>query len=199
MNVLRNFLNAWRPKPAAGNAGLHCGFTSDSLAPAWLSGSVRRSMSKKRVIRICIATLGVTGLPFCFFHPSPSYDITRVKPRLRSLRQPYQSVKTGYKMDGGSIGIEIVDRDGKREQFALPAHLGDTNRYTRVFVGSLHDRKPGTTEVMDAENTKRMLIQILAATPGRAPYDDFCLVALRRGPSDFVLCLIHKWAGHYQP
>ncbi len=102
-------------------------------------------------------------------------------------------------MDGGSIGIEIVDRDGRREQFAIPARLGDTNPHTKVFVGAMHDRKAGAIEVTDSEHTKRMLIQILAATPGRTPQDDFCLMQLRRRPSDFARCLIHKWRGHYEP
>jgi hypothetical protein len=102
-------------------------------------------------------------------------------------------------MDGGSIGIEIVDRAGRKEQFAIPAHLGDTNGRTRVFVGALYDRRPGAIEVADSENTKRMLIGILAATPERTPGDDFCLMALRQRPSDFVVCLFHKWRGHYQP
>ena len=102
-------------------------------------------------------------------------------------------------MDGGSIGIEITDRFGLKEQFAIPAHLGDTNRYDKVFVGALHDSKPGSIQVADSENTKRMLIQILAAAPGRSPHDDFCLMTLRRRPSDFAACLIHEWRGEYQP
>ena len=102
-------------------------------------------------------------------------------------------------MDGGSIGIEIVDRAGLKEQFAIPAHLGDTNRYNKVFVGAMHDRKPGAIEVTDSENTKRMLIKILGAAPGRTAHDDFCLMALRRRPSDYAVCLIHKWRGQYRP
>ena len=156
-------------------------------------------MRKKRAIALGVGLFVITCLGFWFFRPSPAYDLTRVEPRLRSLQTPYRSVTTGYYMDGGSIGIEIVDGTGQREQFAIPAHLGDTNRYGRVFVGAMHDRKPGATEVADSENTKRMLIQILAATSGRSPHDDYCLMALRRRPSDYAVCLIHKWRGQYQP
>ena len=94
-------------------------------------------------------------------------------------------------------GIEIVDRGGSREQFALPHHLGDTNRYTKVFVGALYDRKPGAEEISDPEHTKRMLIKILRKTPNRDAWADFCLMSLRHRPIDFVTCLFHKWKGRY--
>ena len=67
-----------------------------------------------------VSLLIVIGLMLWLFWPGPAYDPERVHPRLRALQQPYQSVKAVYYMDGGSIGIEIVDRGGSREQFALP-------------------------------------------------------------------------------
>ena len=155
-------------------------------------------MHRKRSIVIWAGLFPVACFAFWSFRPSPSYDLARVEPRLRSLQQPYQSVATSYYTDGGSVGIEIVDREGRREQFAIPAHLGDTNRYMRVFVGAMYDRKPGTIEVADSEHTKRMLIHVLAAMPHRTPHDDFCLMSLRRRPSDFAVCLIHRLTGQYE-
>ena len=152
---------------------------------------------RKKVIIIC-CLIAVTVLAFWFFRSAPSYDIQRVDSRLRALQQPYRSVKTGYYMDGGSIGIEIVDRDGRMEQFAIPSHLGDTNRYTKVFVGAMHDRKPGAIEITEPEHTKRMLVCILQDYPNRTAWDDFALMALRRHPVDFARCLIHKWRGDYK-
>lgn len=153
---------------------------------------------RKKVIIICSLVVAAV-LAFWFFRSAPSYDIKRVDSRLRALQKPYQIVKTGYYMDGGSIGIEIVDRDGRTEQFAIPSHLGDTNRYTKVFVGAMHDRKPGAVEIVEPEHTKRMLVCILQDYPNRTAWDDYSLMALRRRPVDFARCLIHKWRGHYQP
>ena len=153
-------------------------------------------MRKKVIIVVLVVTAVVA---FWFFQPAPRYDIGLVHSRLRALQQPYQSVKTGYYMDGGSIGIEIIDRDGHREQFAIPSHLGDTNRYMKVFVGAMDDRKPEAIEVVESEHTKRMLVCILQDYPNRTAWDDFSLMALRRRPVDFARCLIHKWRGHYQP
>jgi hypothetical protein len=155
-------------------------------------------MQKKHVI-ICGGLAALACIAFWFFHPSPSYDISRVEPRLSSLRGPYQHVKTAYYLDGGSIGIEITDRDGKTEQFAIPAHLGETNRYTLVYVGAMHDRKPGAVLVSDSEQPKRMLIHVLAATPHRTAYDDLCLMFLRRRSADFVHCLFLKITGGFRP
>src|SRR5436190_17845697 len=90
---------------------------------------------------------------FLVLRPLPKYDVSRVEPRLRALQKPYRSVTTGYAMDGGSIGIEIVDRNGIREQFAIPAHLGDTNPYSKVFVGAMHDRRPSAVLVADSKNS----------------------------------------------
>lgn len=133
-----------------------------------------------------------------FFRPTPSYDPAKVDPRLTSLEKPYQQVRVAYYMDGGSIGIEIVDKRGRKEQFAIPAHLGDTNRYTRIFVGAMYDHKQEAVEIIKPEPTKRMLIEILAAMPDRSPWDDYCLMALRRSPTDVARCLIHKLTGSYR-
>jgi hypothetical protein len=82
---------------------------------------------RKKVIIIC-SLAAITALVFWFFQSAPTYNIQRVDSRPRALRQPYQTIKTEYYLDGGSIRIEIVDRDGRMEQFALPSHPGDTNR-----------------------------------------------------------------------
>ena len=142
-------------------------------------------MQMKRVL-ICGGLVLATGMGFWFFRPSPSHDLNRVEPRLRALQQPYQSVKTSYYFDGGSVGVEIVDREGKREQFAIPAHLGETGQYTKVFVGAMYDRKPSAVEVSDSEQTKRMLIHVLESMPQRTSDDDVCLRVLRRRPNDYL-------------
>jgi hypothetical protein len=154
-------------------------------------------MRKKVIIVAILVTVAVAA--FWFFQPAHRYDVGLVHPRLRALQQPYRSVKTAYYMDGGSIGIEIIDRDGHREQFAIPSHLGDTNRYTRIFVGAMRDHKPEAVEIFEPEHTKRMLVCILQDYPNRTAWDDFSLMALRRRPVDFARCLIHRWRGDYKP
>lgn len=155
-------------------------------------------MRKKHVI-IYGGLIALACIGFWFFHPSPGYDITRVEPRLRALQEPYRHIKTAYYLDGGSIGIEITDRDGRTEQFAIPAHLGDPKPYAKVFVGAMFDGRPGAIEVSDSEQTKRMLVHILASMPHRTYRDDVDLMLLRRRPADYVRCFILKMAGADRP
>lgn len=155
---------------------------------------------RKKVKVILVGLLLAVAVATLLFHGlTPHYDIGVVHPRLRALQQPYQSVKTAYYWDGGSIGIEITDRDGHREQFAIPSHLGDSNRYTKVFVGAMHDGKPDALEIAQPEHTKRMLICVLKDYPNRTARDDLSLMALRRHPVDFARCLLHRWRGDFNP
>ena len=143
-----------------------------------------------------LATGVVAGALFVIFQPGPSYDLPKVDPRLSGLRAPYQKVKTYYWADGGSIGIKIVDRDGRQEQFAIRAKLGDTNPYTRVYVGALNDRLPGAVEVGEPEHTRRMLTRILSDYPNRTPWDDANLAHLRGYPKDRVRFWYHWLCGN---
>lgn len=150
--------------------------------------------------KICLG-LGVacaTAVLFVIFQQGPAYDPSRVDPRLLALQPPYRSVRTVIWMDGGSVGIEIIDRDGKCEKFAIPARLGETNRHSKVYVGALYDRRPGAVEIVDPDHTKRMLICILRDYPHRNAHDDFCLMLLRRYPKDVLRVFFHKLAGHYE-
>lgn len=138
----------------------------------------------------------VAGVLFMILQSGPSYDLHKVHPRLASLQQPYRKVKAYYWADGGSIGIKIIDRDGRQEQFALRAKLGETDRYTRVFVGSLNDSLPGAVEIDEPEHTRRMLTRVLSDYPSRTPWDDANLMSLRGYPKDYVRFLYHWWRGH---
>ena len=61
-----------------------------------------------------------------------------IDPRLSDLKQPYQKVDWGLCLDGGSIGIEIIDKDGRKEQFALPVHRTGSNAdYPKLYVGTM--------------------------------------------------------------
>jgi hypothetical protein len=140
-------------------------------------------MHKKPVI-ICSALLFVACVAFWIFRPSPRYDAALVEPRLLALKEPYRNVTTAYYADGGSIGIQIIDRDGRKEQFAIPARLGEKNHYTKVFIGAMYDQKPGAIEVSDSEQTRLMLIHVLESMPDRSPDADVGLRMLRHSPLD---------------
>jgi hypothetical protein len=133
------------------------------------------------------------------FWPSPSYDVSQVCPQLSSLQKPYRNVKTALFLDGGSIGMEIIDRNGQREQFALPCSNDNTNYpgYSRVFVGALWNHRKGAIEITNPEPTKLMLVKILQDYPNRNAHDDASLFFLRRKPIDYARFWIHAWKGDF--
>jgi hypothetical protein len=146
-------------------------------------------MKRKVTFSLILLALLFTAL-FYYFQ---SYTEEEVHPRLLALKKPYQTVSCEYFMDGGSVGINIVDHDGKIEQFAIPAHLGESNRYTKVFVGAIHDSVPGAFEIENPKPTKLMLIRILATDPNRSQADDHCLAVLRKSPFDYLRVFINSW------
>ena len=155
-------------------------------------------MKRRRKITLIALLLLALVVAFLILQPGPSYDISRVDPRCEPFKRRTRTFWTEFFWDGGSIGIEITDRDGAQQQFAIPAHLGDARPYSRVFVGALYDSRPGAVEIAEPEDTKRMLVCILRDSSHRDANDDACLMSLRRYPKDFARVLYHKLCGDYE-
>jgi hypothetical protein len=120
-----------------------------------------------------------------------------VEPRLVALEQPFERVSACYYLDGGSVGVEIVDARGRCEQFAIPCHMGSDERYERVFVGALYDDKPGAVQVADSYATKQELAYLLAKYSNGDPYTDLALAMLSGRPDDYLRVLIHRMSGNF--
>ena len=142
-------------------------------------------MKKIRITLVCVGCIALVLVGWCLW-TIPRYDLSAVEPRLIRLTTPYQRVECSYFMDGGSVGIEILDHNGQQEQFALPAHMGEPNPYSKVFVGAMYDRRPGATLVHDSLATKQMLIQVLIDSRNLNPDADFSLAVLRGSPADYA-------------
>ena len=145
-------------------------------------------MRKTLIVSIvCFAILAVAALLW----PTASYDLNRVHPSLRQLATPYQSVGTGYYLDGGSIAVVIVDRDGRKLLLALPVSYEGGRKYRKLFIGATHTSKTGAVEVAFSEDTRRMLISVMEdhrLSPGD---NDLALVSLRGAPRDHARLWSH--------
>ena len=91
-----------------------------------------------------------------------------IDPRLGVLKQPYQKVEREIYLDGGSVGIEITDKDGRRQQFALPVHrMGNRVDYPKLYVGTMwvspESPDPKAIAVSDPAATIKRLFEILAS------------------------------------
>jgi hypothetical protein len=123
--------------------------------------------------------------------PTASYDLNRVHPSLRQLATPYQTVRTSDYLDGGSIGVVIVDRDGRRLLLALPVSYEDGRKYPRLFVGATHTSKTGAVEVAFSEDTRRMLISVIERHGSSTGDSDIALLSLRGAPRDHARLWSH--------
>ena len=148
-------------------------------------------MRKKLFKFVCALVLALLVI---FLWPTAGYDISRVYPKLRELSSPYQSVKTAYYLDGGSIGVAITDRDGHKLELALPVSAKNGRSYPQLFVGAMHASKTNAVEVEFAEDTRRMLISTIEEFRTRID-SDAALLALRGAPRDYAWALMH----HYFP
>src|SRR6185295_3374497 len=117
-------------------------------------------MHKKATITLI--ALFVFTLFVVLFWPTSPYDLSRVHPNLRALKQPYRSVQAATYLDGGSVGVEIIDNDGTKVQAAFPVSFDAPHRHDRLFIGAMHRSYTGAVEVAYTEDTKRFLVDIIA-------------------------------------
>ncbi len=129
-----------------------------------------------------------------FFWPRGGYTVTRVHPSVRELQLPYQSVWTDFYLDGGSIAIKIVDRNGRTVELVFPVFF-DSPRpppYDRLFVGSVSPSSTNKLEVIHPEDTKRMLIDIVDRYAPAGQSRDATLIELRGAPKDYIRAYFRK-------
>jgi hypothetical protein len=162
------------------------GFSGDvmtaALKPRW-----PMTAAKRKMVFVVVATL-LLLLSIFVFWPPLRYDFSKVHPRIQAMHQPYRSVTTQYYLDGGSIGIEIIDRDGEKLEMAVPicGSAGEGNSYHRLYLGARHSTHTNAIEVVFTEDTKRYLADVIARYPASGPGRDSALIALRGSPGDYV-------------
>jgi hypothetical protein len=144
-------------------------------------------MRKRLLVVSLILAVGVAAIVFC---QSPSYNLKGVEPTLRGLTMPYQSVNLVNWSDG-SIGIRILDREGRQLKLALPvsASAGKSS-YSRLFVGAEHSSHAGAVEVALSADTRRLLITTMEKYRRFSDSTDVVLLRFRGSPQDFA-----RWYG----
>ena len=136
-------------------------------------------MRKYLAIAACVFVMAVTGV-LCW--PTGNYDITKVHPKLSSLSMPCRYVASYYYLDGGSLGIRIVDGNDRVVEMTLPVSSDGIEKYPRLFLGATYIDKPGAVEVDFTEDTRRMLCEILENSRDCG----VALIALRGLPKDYA-------------
>ena len=121
-----------------------------------------------------------------------AYDINRVHPKLRELSAPIRSVQTAYFLDGGSIGLRIVDSSGRLLELALP--VSEDHTYYRLFIGALHMHRTNAVEVEFTEDTRRMLVALIEHNDTSSE-GLLALTCIRGASRDYARFLTHRFLG----
>ena len=118
---------------------------------------MKKKFRRKRYVLAAILIIGISWI----FRPYESPDKSQVIPELAELQEPLQ-VETLMWADGGSLGIQIEDRDGKSVKLCLPNEFGEEeNENEQLFVGSLHYSKTNAVEVENPHHSMLRLLEIL--------------------------------------
>jgi hypothetical protein len=100
------------------------------------------------------------------------------------LVPPFTTCRTDYYLDGGSIGIRLVDSKGQAEEFALPVSGTYWHTYPKLFVGAMYAGQPGAVEIPFSKDTRRMLVSWIEAYHGPGDNSGLALLDLRGSPLD---------------
>jgi hypothetical protein len=149
-----------------------------------------------KVIRRGLAALCVIFLvaSILIFRPADSPNARAISMSLSELREPYQSVETSYFLDGGSVGIRIVDAGGREARFCVRADLGDgKQRYERLYHGALHYSDAAATEVAKPTETIMRLLEIMRSADGVDHERDFAVASVSGRWRDFAVMIWRKF------
>ncbi len=156
-------------------------------------------MKKKRLVLI-VSGIALIALAILWAWPFSSYNLSKVHPRIQSLKQPYQNVFAGFYLDGGSVGVKITDKDGQVLQLAVPVHdgPGEKQKYHRLYLGATHASDTNAVEVPFTEDTRHCLIDIIERnTEGMDR--DAALISLRGAPRDYIRAFTRMLLRKNQP
>ena len=150
-------------------------------------------MRRKVSWAIAATVIIITVVSLLVFR-TPAVDVSQVHPSLASLGRPYQSVETAYFMDGGSVGVQILGRDGKLFNACLPRPMGEQDKYKkRIFMNCSHYQDKGAIEVAGYPHTGILLRNILVESKTPHLYSDRASAELTGAPRDWAIAVWRRF------
>lgn len=118
-----------------------------------------------------------------FWKPLP-LDLSQDELPFRSMILPPQKVFGDGYMDGGSVGVVVIDRSGTQYEITFPIAYGKINHpYPTAFYGNFND--PMMVPLKNPERAKQIVIRLLSehgtklSSPAISPDYDGTQMALR--------------------
>lgn len=109
------------------------------------------------IIGMTVLLLGMLSL---FLLAKGSLDLSKDEDPFPSIIMPPQAVYGGGYMDGGGVGILIVDHSGAKHEFTFPIDCdGIRNAHPTAFFGNMND--PNPVWLKNPERAKDIAIRLL--------------------------------------
>ena len=116
-------------------------------------------MKRKHAIVLAIAVLLLACVLWMFQHEGP-LDLSNDEEPFRSMAMPPKTVLGTSYMDGGSIAVIIIDRNGAQYEITFPIDYdGIRNAHPTAFHGNINDRK--MVPLKDPARAKQIVIRLL--------------------------------------
>lgn len=118
-------------------------------------------LSKKTRIFIIIGMIALlAGTLSLLVFPKEPLDLSKEEEPFPSISMPPQAVYGSGYMDGGSVGILIVDRLGARHELTFPIdYNGFRNAHPTAYSGNIND--PKMIALKDPKRAKEIAIRLL--------------------------------------
>jgi hypothetical protein len=141
-----------------------------------------------RISIICIVFIGVV-----FLWPSPCYDLPNVHPELRALQKPYKKVTPTFFLDGGSVGVSIVDANDKQLKLALTIYSNQNAqaKFQDLWIGDTYAHRGSSVKVPFTEDSKQFIIEMVQRYGDDQSNTDIVLLTLRANPRDYAFAFTH--------
>ena len=139
-----------------------------------------------RSFRRCLIGVIAVGLLALLF-PLPRFAPDGVDPRVAGMRRPFKQVVVGYYLDGGSIGIQVVDRAGLPNSFSLPVEKSGDHIYKTLVAGTMWVTKTNLFPAVELDKkTWSYLCRIIELQTQPDANGTLALLYLRGAPRDYL-------------
>jgi hypothetical protein len=89
-------------------------------------------------------------------------DLSKEEAPFPSIAMPPQAVYGSGYMDGGSVGVLIVDHSGAKHEITFPIDYdGIRNAHPTAFIGNMND--PKKVPLKNPERAKKLVIRLIDA------------------------------------
>jgi hypothetical protein len=116
-------------------------------------------MKRAHAIILAISALLLASVLWLFWHDGP-LDLSDDEEPFRSIVMPPKMVLGGTYMDGGSVGVIIIDRNGAQCEITFPIDYdGIKNAHPTAHHGNINDKK--MVPLKDPARAKQIVLRLL--------------------------------------